>query len=109
MIIFYICNYIKCDTICNTRNKGDQMISVRLDNSMEDQLNFLSKEKHISKSQIIKDSLFYYFDMLKKDTEQKTSYELGSELFGKYSSGDENLSTTYKQKLKEKIKRKNDE
>jgi len=82
------------------------MLSVRLGNSMEEQLNLLSSKKHISKSQIIKDSLMYYFDMLKKETKQKSSYELGSELFGKYSSGQENLSTTYKQKLKSKIQRK---
>ncbi|MEA2050111.1 MAG: CopG family transcriptional regulator [Campylobacterota bacterium] len=84
------------------------MLSVRLDNSMEEQLNFLSRQKQISKSQIIKDSLLYYFDMLKKETKQKSSYELGSELFGKYSSGQEDLSATYKQKLKSKITRKYD-
>ncbi|MEA3512970.1 MAG: CopG family transcriptional regulator [Campylobacterota bacterium] len=84
------------------------MLSVRLDNSMEEQLNFLSKQKDISKSQIIKDSLLYYFDMLKKETKQKSSYELGSELFGKYSSGQEDLSAAYKQKLKSKITRKYD-
>ncbi|MEA3554928.1 MAG: CopG family transcriptional regulator [Campylobacterota bacterium] len=85
------------------------MLSVRLDNNMEEQINSLSKQKHISKSQIIKDSLVYYFDMLKKETKQKSSYELGSELFGKYSSGQEDLSATYKQKLKSKITRKYDE
>jgi len=84
------------------------MLSVRLDNSMEEQLNLLSRQKDISKSQIIKDSLVYYFDMLKKETKQKSSYELGSELFGKYSSGQEELSATYKQKLKSKITRKYD-
>ncbi len=83
------------------------MISVRLDNSIESQLNFLAQEKNISKSQIIKDSLAYYFNMLKEKSKQKTSYELGSELFGNYSSEDENLSTTYKQRLKDKINAKN--
>lgn len=86
--------------------QGANMLSVRLDNRMEEQLNFLSKEKHISKSQIIKDSLVHYFDMLKKDIKQKSSYELGSSFFGKYSSDEENLSITYKQRLKDKIKRK---
>jgi len=83
------------------------MISVRLDNTIENKLNFLSQEQKISKSQIIKDSLTYYFDMLKKQTQEKSSYELGSELFGKYSSGKQNLSTTYKQKLNDKINAKN--
>lgn len=83
------------------------MLSVRLDNTLENQLNFLARENHISKSQIIKDSLNYYFEMLKRKNHQKTSYELGSELFGRYSSGRDDLSTTYKLKLKDKIDAKN--
>lgn len=83
------------------------MISVRLDNSIENQLNFLSQEKEIPKSKIIKDALVYYFEMLKKESSQKTPYELGNELFGKYSSGRDDLSTSYKQKLKDKINAKN--
>ncbi len=83
------------------------MISVRLDNSIEKQLNFLSQEKEIPKSKIIKDALLYYFEMLKKENSQKTPYELGSELFGKYSSGRDDLSRSYKQKIKDKIHAKN--
>ena len=83
------------------------MISVRLDNSIEKQLNLLSQEKEIPKSKIIKDALVYYFEMLKQESNQKTPYELGSELFGRYSSGKDDLSTSYKQKLKEKINAKN--
>lgn len=83
------------------------MLSVRLDNSIEDQLNFFSQQKSISKSQIIKDSLVYYFEMLRSQNREKTAYELGKNLFGKYSSGKTDLSTTYKQKLKEKINAKN--
>lgn len=83
------------------------MLSVRLDNGIENQLNFLSKEKHLPKSQIVKEALLYYFDMIKKQQQEKTPYELGSELFGKYSSGQEDLSSTYKQKLKDKIDAKN--
>ena len=83
------------------------MLSVRLDSTLENQLNFLADEKKISKSQIIKDSLAYYFDMLNSKTKQKSPYELGSELFGKYSSEQGDLSTTYKQKLKEKLNAKN--
>ena len=83
------------------------MLSVRLDTALENQLNFIAQEKQISKSQIIKDSLAYYFDMLNSKTKQKSPYELGSELFGKYSSEQGDLSTTYKQKLKEKLNAKN--
>lgn len=83
------------------------MISVRLDENIENQLTFLAQQKHIPKSKVIKDALVYYFDMLKNDQNQKSAYELGSEFFGKYSSGRDDLSTTYKQKIKDKIHAKN--
>lgn len=83
------------------------MISVRLDEHIENQLTFLAQQKHIPKSKVIKDALVYYFDMLKNDQNQKSAYELGSEFFGKYSSGKDDLSTTYKQKIKDKIHAKN--
>ena len=83
------------------------MISVRLDESIENQLNTLAQQKDTSKSKVIKEALVYYFDMLKNENEQKSAYELGSELFGKYSSGRDDLSTTYKQKINDKINAKN--
>jgi len=83
------------------------MLSVRLDSSLQNELNSLSKQQNISKSKIIKDSLIYYFDMIKQTNKQKSSYEIGQELFGKYSSNNGDLSTTYKQKLKDKINAKN--
>ena len=45
--------------------------------------------------------------MIKKQQHEKTPYELGNEFFGKYSSGQEDLSSTYKQKLQDKIYAKN--
>lgn len=89
------------------KRKGPNMISIRLDTSLESELNFFSDHMHLSKSQIIKDSLMLYFEMLKKETAQKTPYELGSELFGKYASGRSDLSSIYKEKLKEKLHAKN--
>jgi predicted DNA-binding protein len=83
------------------------MLSVRLGQTLENQLNFLAKENNTSKSQIIKDSLTYYFEMLQNESKQKSAYELGNDLFGKFSSGQNDLSTTYKQKLKDKINAKN--
>ena len=61
------------------------MLSIRLDENTQNQLNFLAQQKHISKSKIIKDALTYYFDMTKNESKEKTPYELGSEFFGKYS------------------------
>jgi predicted DNA-binding protein len=83
------------------------MISVRLEPSMENQLNLIAKQQDIPKSQVIKESLSMYFDMLEKEQNKKSPYELGSELFGKYSSGETDRSTTYKQKLKDRINAKN--
>jgi predicted transcriptional regulator len=70
------------------------MVSVRLDEKIENQLDFIAQQKHILKSKVIKDALVYYFDMLKKESDEKSAYELGSEFFGKYSSGKDDLSTT---------------
>ncbi len=83
------------------------MISVRLNKELEDELNLIAKKRQVSKSQIIKESLIHYFEFLKKQNPSKTPYELGKEFFGKYSSNKGNLSTTYKQKIKEKINAKN--
>ena len=47
------------------------MISVRLDEKIKNQLDFIAQQNHIPKSKVIKDALVYYFDMLKKESEQK--------------------------------------
>ncbi len=83
------------------------MLSVRLDTNMENEIKRLAQNKQIPKSKIIKDALVYYFNALKEDSQQKSCYELGRDLFGKYESGTDHLSSTYKQKLKEKIDAKN--
>jgi hypothetical protein len=83
------------------------MISLRLDKNLENELNAFSTSQNCTKSKIVKNALIYYFDMLKSKNEQKTPYELGSAFFGKYSSKSGDLSTTYKQKIKEKIYEKN--
>ena len=49
------------------------MISVRLDEKIKNQLNFIAQQNHISKSKVIKDALVYYFDMLKNENEQKSA------------------------------------
>ncbi len=45
--------------------------------------------------------------MTKNKLKEKTPYELGSYLFGKYSTEKNDLSTTYKQRIKDKINEKN--
>lgn len=83
------------------------MLSVRLEDAIENQLTFVAQQKRLSKSKIIKEALLNYFEMLKRESKQTTAYELGSELFGKYESGKGDLSTTYKQKLSDKLHAKN--
>lgn len=83
------------------------MLSVRLEDAIENQLNFVAQQKHLPKSKIIKEALLHYFEFLKRESKQKTAYELGSELFGKFESGKGDLSMTYKQKLSDKLHAKN--
>lgn len=83
------------------------MLSVRLEDAIENQLNFVAQQKHLPKSKIIKEALLHYFEMLKRESKQKTPYELGRELFGKFESGKGDLSMTYKQKLSDKLHAKN--
>ena len=82
------------------------MVSVRLDQNLEKQLEQYALELHVPKSKLIKDSLIHYFEILSKQKHRKTPYESGSDLFGKYSSGEKDLSVTYKQRLKEKLSAK---
>ena len=85
---------------CNTEVA---MTTVRLPVEYEQRLNFLSTVKKKNKSDLIKEAL----DMLFHNEEMEIeSYELGKEYFGKYGSGNSNLSVSYKQKIKEKINAK---
>jgi len=81
------------------------MLSVRLNKSLEQELAIVSRINHKTKTDIIKDALFYYFDMLKVK-EKITPYELGKELFGVAGSGDGSLSKNYKKKYKELLDEK---
>ncbi len=75
------------------------MLAVRLPEDLEKELISYAKNNNISKSKAVKEALELFL-ALKKD---KSPYLLGEDLFGKYSSGQGDLSATYKQKIKEKI------
>ena len=81
------------------------MLAVRLSEALEYELNHFTKVSHQTKTDVVKEALRLFFktQALNKQT---TSYKLGQELFGKYGSGESNLSTTYKQKLKSKLHEK---
>jgi len=82
------------------------MISVRLNQHLEQELTLFSQLNQLTKTDIIKNALMHYFQTFKQE-KKPTAYELGANLFGKYGSQESNLSTTYKQKLKDKINAKN--
>jgi predicted DNA-binding protein len=81
------------------------MLSIRLNEFLENKINSYSKEHNKTKSDIVKEALMLYFK-IKEQEDKKSAYELGKELFGKYSSNRGDLSTTYKQKLKQKLNEK---
>lgn len=81
------------------------MISIRLEQNLEEKLTLVSKIKQQTKTDTIKQALKYYFNTL--NTSNPTAYILGEAFFGKYGSNSGNLSATYKQKLKDKINAKN--
>ena len=77
------------------------MTSVRLPYDIEEKLQMLSVSRHKSKSDIIKEALEL---LLKTETEEKDSYELGKDLFGRFGSG--GVPGDYKSRVKAKIRAK---
>jgi predicted DNA-binding protein len=89
---------------CNTISITEIiMTTVRLPPELEQKLQVLSEAQHRSKSELIKEALELF---LKTQESEKDSYEIGKDLFGKYGSGQGNLSQDYKQLLKDKIRAK---
>ena len=78
------------------------MITLRLDSKFEQHIKNMAKQLGITKSELIRRSIQEY---LKKFPNQ-TPWELGKDLFGKYSSGSGELSVTRKEKFKKKIRDK---
>ena len=76
------------------------MTTVRLPADMEKKLQFISKARRKSKSEIIKDALEMFME---QEHLNYSSYELGEDLFGQYGSGRSDLSKNYKKILKEKL------
>ncbi len=76
------------------------MITLRLDPKLEKTINDAAHRLGLSKSELIRKSVTEYIDKLEKPS----PWELGNNIFGKYSSGKGNLSTDRKALLKEKIR-----
>jgi uncharacterized protein involved in tellurium resistance len=83
--------------------KTDQITTARLPMDTRYRLDALARVKNKTKSQIIIEALELYYEQEENEID---SYTLGLPYFGKYSSGIGDLSTTYKERLREKIRAK---
>ena len=81
------------------------MLAVRLPENLENELSLYAEMSDKTKTDVVKEALRLYLNT-KEAEEVKTPYELGESFFGKYESGRDDLSTTYKQKLKKKLSEK---
>jgi predicted DNA-binding protein len=78
------------------------MLAVRLPENLENELSRFSQNTHQTKTDVVKEALKLFFKT-QADKKQQTAYELGEALFGRYESGRDDLSSSYKQKLKSKL------
>ncbi|MDZ7700612.1 MAG: hypothetical protein U5J98_00310 [Halobacteriales archaeon] len=78
------------------------MITLRLDPKLEQQVSQTAKYLGLSKSELIRKSLVDYIEKLDK----QNPWESGQDLFGKYSSGQNDLSSSRKEFLKDKLRAK---
>ena len=78
------------------------MITLRLDPELEQTINLVADQLGLSKSELIRKSISDFLAKLEKPS----PWVLGNELFGKYASGQNDLSKNRKKLLKEKIQAK---
>lgn len=77
------------------------MLTVRLPKSLERELDILSEQQQVTKSEIVKQAILEYVK-----ANSKTPYEAGKDLFGCDDSCITDGSTTYKQKIRRHIHEK---
>ena len=78
------------------------MITLRLDPKLEQSINNTAKNLGLTKSELIRKSIHEYLERLSKPN----AWDIGQDLFGKYSSAHSNLSTDRKELVKNKIRAK---
>ncbi len=76
------------------------MFSVRLDDELDKKIQAMAEKAKVSKSEIVREALTEYLEA--REAEDKP-YDLGHDLFGRFGSGEVDLSTTYKRRIKEKL------
>ena len=80
---------------------NSQVTTARLPVETRNKLVALSRKMGKTKSEIIKESLDMYYEHEESETD---SYALGEAYFGKYDLGAADLSVTYKERIKEKLR-----
>ncbi|PIE74468.1 MAG: CopG family transcriptional regulator [Deltaproteobacteria bacterium] len=78
------------------------MITLRLDPALEKQVNLTAQHLGITRSEFVRKSIVNYIQTQKR----KSAWEIGQDLFGKYSSGQTNLSSDRKEILKDRVRAK---
>ncbi len=79
------------------------MLSIQLSPDYEEKLEEIAKNQDTPKDEIVRQILRKFVDDYYR---KPTAYELGKDLFGKCGSGRNDLSRTYKDRLKEKLHEK---
>ena len=80
---------------------NEKITTVRLPAETRNRLITLSRIKNKTKSEIIKESLEMYYE---REENEIDSFTLGLPYFSAGGSGENDLSTTYKQRIKEKLR-----
>lgn len=78
------------------------MITLRLDPKLDRIVSNTAKNLGLTKSDLVRRSLVEYISKLS----ESDAWETGQDLFGRYASGKDDLSSNRKALLKEKIKAK---
>ncbi|MDF1522516.1 MAG: ribbon-helix-helix protein, CopG family [Trueperaceae bacterium] len=79
------------------------MLTVRLAEGLERELDRLAAEERTTKTQIVRRALERYVSVHR---EQPSAFELGEARFGRFGSGDGTLASTYKRRLREMLRAK---
>ncbi|MCU7841641.1 MAG: ribbon-helix-helix domain-containing protein [Candidatus Thiodiazotropha sp. (ex Troendleina suluensis)] len=78
------------------------MITLRLDAELEQSINSMARRMGVTKSELIRKSITNFIEAV----EHPSPWELGSKLFGRHASGQDNLSRDRKSIIKEQIRAK---
>ncbi len=76
------------------------MVNVRLSKDTEKQLNEYCQDEGVTKSMVVKEAVVAYLSQKRASV---SPYDAGKGLFGQEGSGEQNRSSTYKSKLKDKL------